>query len=106
MKNSKEYAKKVKKLFNSLKRRGPKARKVVYDDPVEAVIYGIISERMSASAAKPAMKRVEGYFVDFNDLRVSRKEEVFEFLGGNDADFQETASSLKSVLGAIYKKYD
>ena len=106
MRNSKEYAKTIKKLLNSLNRKGPKPKKAAYDDPVEAVIYGIVSERMGASAAKVVMKRIKKYFVDFNDLRVSRNEEILEILGGNGVVFQETASTLKEVLSAIFNRYD
>ncbi len=45
MKNSKEYAEKIKKLHRSLKRQGKKVTPVTYDDPVEAIIYGILSEK-------------------------------------------------------------
>ncbi len=106
MRNSKEYAKTIKKLFNSLNCKGPKPKKAAYDDPVTAVIYGIVSERMSASASKAAMRRIEKCFVDFNDLRVSRNEEILEILGGDSVVFQETASTLKQVLSAIFNRYD
>ena len=83
MKNSKEYSQKVYKLYRSLKRKHPKAKKVIYDEPVDALIYAIISERMSEKAAHSAMKKFTDYFFDWNDLRVSRPEEIVELLCGD-----------------------
>ena len=57
MKNSKEYAEKIKKLHRSLKRSAKKATPVSYDDPVEAVIYGILSEKVTERQAHAAWKR-------------------------------------------------
>jgi len=39
MKDSREYSKKVQKLYRSLKRRYPKVQRAVYDDPVDACLF-------------------------------------------------------------------
>jgi len=106
MKNSKEYSQKVYKLYRSLKRKHPKAKKVIYDEPVDALIYAIISERMSEKAAHSAMKRFTDYFFDWNDLRVSRPEEIVELLCGDTAVTRDIALSLTKVLGAVFEKYN
>ena len=50
MKNSKEYAKKISKLYRSLKQKYPKAKKVTFEDSLDAVVYGVpiteIAERL------------------------------------------------------------
>ena len=106
MKNGKEYGKKIVKLFGSLKKKGPKVKKVTYDDPVDSLVYGIISEEISLSAAKAVMKRVREYFVDLNDMRVSRSEEILEVLGQDSEQTHQTASRLLDVLGRIFDKYN
>ena len=58
MKNSKEYAQRVQKLYRGLKRMHPKVEKTTYDDPAEALICGIISENMNESAAVKAVRSV------------------------------------------------
>jgi endonuclease III len=78
MKNSKEHAQRLQRLYRELKRAHPQVEKTIYDDPVEALICGILSERMSESAAQKAFKDITRFFVDWNDLRVSRVEEVAE----------------------------
>ena len=83
MKNSKEYAQRLHKLYRELKRVHPKVEKTTYEDPAEALICGIISERLSETATSRALREIRTAFVDWNDLRVSRIEEIAEAMGGN-----------------------
>lgn len=106
MKNSKEYSQKVRKLYRSLKRKYPKTQRVAYDEPVDALVYAVVSEKMSETASQAAIKRFADYFIDFNDLRVSRAEEVVEVLGADTAVTRDIALTLTTVLRAIYNKYN
>ena len=73
MKNSKEYAGKLQRFYRSSKRKHGKVKKAVYDEPLDAMVYGIVSEDMSQAGAQSALHRFEDHFVDLNDLRVSIK---------------------------------
>jgi len=106
MKNSKEYSRKVQKLYRLLKRKHGKCERVIYDEPLEAIVYGIISEQLSVSATKSAIKRFGGYFVDLNDLRVSRAEEIVEMLGEDTPVTRDIALSLKRSLMTVFNKYN
>jgi endonuclease III len=106
MKDSKEYSKKVHKLYRSLKRKYPKVQKVVYDEPVYALVYAIISERMSEPATQSAIKRFSDYFVDWNDLRISRAEEVVDALGTDASVARDIASALTVALRSVFNKYN
>lgn len=105
MKDSKECSRKVHKLYRSLKRKYPKSQKVVYDEPVDALVYAIVSENMSELAAQSAIKRFADYFIDLNDLRVSRTEEIVELLGGDTSVTRDIALALTKSLGAVFCKY-
>jgi endonuclease III len=105
MKNSKEYSKKVLRLYRSLKPKYPKVEKAVYEEPVDALVYGIIAENMTEAAAQAAMKRLAEHFVDLNDLRVSRPKEIIEVLGESSSVTRAIASSLIKVLKAIFDGY-
>ncbi len=105
MKNSKEYAQRLKKLYRGLKRAGSKVEKRTYEDPVEALLCGIIHERMSESAAQRAVREIKAAFVDWNDLRVSRVEEIAEALGGDMTSSRTTALALTSALRDIFDEY-
>jgi len=106
MKDSKEYARKVRKFYRSLKSSKPKVEKVFYEEPAEAIVYGIISEETSETAANSAMKRFGEYFIDFNDLRVSRAEEIIEMLGSDTAVTRGIAYSITAALMAGFEKYN
>jgi endonuclease III len=106
MKDSKEYARKIRKLYRSLKRRYPKVESVTYEEPAEAMVYGILAENLTEAAAQSASKRFSDYFVDLNDLRVSRGEEIAEVLGEDSPVTREIASALSRALSAIFDQYN
>jgi hypothetical protein len=105
MKNSKEYSKKIQKLYRSLSRRYPKPQKVTHDEPADALIYAIISAELSEKAAQSAIKRFADYFIDLNDLRVSQVEEIVEQLGCDTPVANDIASTITRVLMAIFNQY-
>jgi endonuclease III len=105
MKNSKEYTKKVQKLYRSLKREHPKVQQAVYDEPTDAIVYAILSENMSETAAQSAIKKFADYFVDLNDLRVSRVEEIIDVLGGDTPVNRQIAAMFNKILMAVFNEY-
>ncbi|UCC21991.1 MAG: hypothetical protein JSW23_09320 [Planctomycetota bacterium] len=106
MKNSREYAKKVHKLYRSLKRKYPKVEAAAYDEPAEAIVYALLSEEMSEAWAQAAANRFDDQFIDLNDLRVSRIEEILEALGTDTPATRNIASTLNRFLCAIFNKYN
>ena len=106
MKNSKEYSKKVHRVYRSLKRRYPKPQSVIYDEPLDALVYAIVSEKMSEAATQSTIKRFGDYFVDLNDLRVSRAEEIIEVLGADTPVTRDIALTLTRALRAVFDKYN
>ena len=105
MKGNEEYAKKLQQLYRSLKRRYPKAGKVFYDEPLEAVVYAIVSEDTSAAAAQSAVKRFGDHFADLNDLRVSRADEIVEVMGSDTPAARSAASAVTTALRAVFDEY-
>jgi len=104
MKNSKEHAQRLQRLYRELKRAYPQVARTTYEDPVEALICGIISERMSETAAQRAFREITKAFVDWNDLRVSRVEEIAEVLGRGGTS-RATALALTAVLREIFDEH-
>jgi len=78
MKNSKDYSKKIQTLYRSLSRKYPKVQKVCHEKVIDAIIYAVISAEMSEKKTDSIIKKFANYFVDWNDLRVSRAEEIVE----------------------------
>ena len=105
MKDSKEYSKKIQRLYRSLSRKYPKPQKVSHDEPADALVYAIISAELSERATQTAIKKFADYFIDLNDLRVSRTEEIVEMLGGHMPVTSDIASTITRVLRAIFDEY-
>ncbi len=106
MENSKKYSQEIRKLYRSLKRKYAKVKKVCYDEPLDALVYAAVSENISASAAQSAMKKFGDYFVDLNDMRVSRPEEIAELLGDNADAAKTIAATLITILRDIFDAYN
>ncbi len=106
MKDSKEYSKQIQKLYRALKRDNPSPERPRYDEPVDALIYGIVSENLTDSKTRDTMKKLSGYFVDWNDLRVALTEEILDVLGNDNPATKNIASAIKRILGAVFEKYN
>lgn len=106
MKNSAEYSKKVNKLYRCLKSEYPKLKKLTYETVVQALVYAIISENLTERQTESALKRFDEYFVDLNDLRVSRAEEIVEQLGEDTPVTRDIAARLIRALRAIFNDYN
>lgn len=89
-----------------MKAKYPKVKKVMYDEPADALVYAIIGENMSGPATESVIKRFAGYFIDLNDLRVSRAEEILEVLGEDTTSTKDIALTLTRVLRAIFDLYN
>ena len=75
-----------------------------YGDPIEAVVYALLSESMLEEAAGRLYRRTVKHFVDFNDLRVSRREEILDVFRDSSAEFEKSAASITRTLNAIFEK--
>ena len=75
MKNSKEYSKKIQTLYRSLKRKYAKPKKIIYDEPLDAIVYAIVSENITNKQAESAFKRIKYSALCMNDpLKDSAKK--------------------------------
>lgn len=106
MKDSKIYAGNVQKYFRSAKRKQGKVSKVRYENILESVVYGALLEHLSESEVASAMRKFDNHFVDFNDLRVSRPEEIIEMIGKDTDQSRKAASALIQVLRSIFRRYN
>lgn len=105
MKNSKDYSKRIQKLYHTLSRRYPKVQKVGHEKVIDAIVYAVISTEMTEKATESILKKFADYFVDWNDLRVSRTEEIVEVIGKEDPVAVSIASRLNRVLNGIFNQF-
>lgn len=106
MKDSRKYAAEIQKFYRSLKRRYRKVKKVEYDDVTESLVHGVVLEHISESVMRAAFKRFQDYFVDLNDMRVSRPEEVVEMLGEDSEDARKAGAGVVRILASIFRRYN
>jgi endonuclease III len=102
MKDSKVYAGKIKKLQSALKRAYGKETPKTYDNPLEALVYGMVCEVVTQRQAQLAEKHMADYFIDLNDLRVARPEEIVETTGVDSPAVHRMAKALGQVLNHIF----
>src|SRR4030042_4649644 len=106
MEESKKYSGRIKQLFRSMKRRFPRPEPPLYDEPTEALIYGIVSEKITQEEAGAVIGKFKGHFVDLNDLRISPVQEIVEIFSDNNEITRSTAFNITGVLKAIFDKYN
>ncbi len=106
MKNTKEYAQKIKKLFIALKKGAGKIKKPEFANPVESLIFAAVCQDVSEIETKVIIKKLESHFVDKNDLRVSRSEEIIEVAGKAVPSIEKIAKRLTTLLNSVFYKYD
>jgi len=106
MKNSAECNASLKKLTNGLKRKYPAPAKCEPAEPATTLILGCLSEFTTEAKARTALNKVRGSFVDYNELRVSRPDEVVDVLGKGYPKALEVAARMVTLLKQIYDKYD
>jgi endonuclease III len=105
MKNSRQYADRVQKLYRRLKRDRPKVQQAYYEEPAESLVCGIISEHAAETTSQSVSKRFAEYYVDLNDLRVSRVEEIVDVLGEDTPATRDAAARLARVLMGVFNQY-
>ncbi|MEN6308470.1 MAG: hypothetical protein ABFD91_12015 [Anaerohalosphaeraceae bacterium] len=105
MKNSKDYGTKIDKFIRTVK-NGQKIKPADFNDPLDALLFGLISEHTTEKHARKVYKNLLAHFVDFNDLRVCRVEEIQEILEDFTPVGEQVAESLTRLLTTLFDKYD
>lgn len=105
MKNSKDYSKRVQALYRTLNRKHAKVEPVTNEHVTDAIIYAIVSSALNEKPASSAVKRLADHFVDWNDLRVSRAEEIVDVLHKDTQATRNIASTLAEVLNGIFNQH-
>jgi endonuclease III len=105
MKNSKDYSKKVQALYRTLSRKHAKVEIVNNEHVTDAIIYAIVSSALNEKPATSAVKRLAEHFVDWNDLRVSRTEEIVDVLHKDTQATRKIAATLVEILNGIFNQH-
>ena len=106
MKDSIEYAPRLKKLCNRVNREAGTTLKTDLIEPCTAMVLACLSAVTTENKARLGLSRLRHYFVDFNELRVSHVEEVTDLLGKGYPQSKEVARQIISLLKQTYNARD
>lgn len=104
MKNAAECARRLKRLFSTLRRAGLKTTVAPCDDPLEQVVRGLLSQRASESKAIAAWDRLQVAAVDLNDMRVTPLAELVGTIGAGYPGARPAAEALSRLLNSLFNK--
>lgn len=71
-------------------------------EPIRQLVYSFLLWDCSTNRADNAFKRLEDTYVDMNDLRVSRTEEIMGVLGKTYPRADERVARIKAALRDVY----
>lgn len=71
-------------------------------EPIRQLVYSFLLWDCYTNRADNAFKRIEETYVDMNDLRVSRTEEIMGVLGKTYPNAEERVARIKASLREIY----
>ena len=106
MKNSMEYAARLKRLCNQLHRQEGKAVTPELGEPIVELVRACLSDHTTESRSRIALNRLYNTFVDFNELRVCRVEEVADSLGKNFPQAKEVGQQIIAMLKEVFNERD
>ncbi len=100
MKNSKKYAKKIKRLVASEASPAP----VRQTDLIALLVEGVLSEDTTLAKASAAITTLGEEFTDFNELRVSPLRDIVEVLGEDFPGVREKAGTITAAIQAVFDR--
>jgi endonuclease III len=80
-------------------------QKVSHEKVIDAIIYAVLSAEMNEKQVDSVIRKFTEYFVDWNDLRVSRTEEIVEVLGKDTSATMDIALTITRILNSIFNDY-
>lgn len=105
MKNGTLYAKRIKKLFNQLKKEhGSMDPPTDNTDPVDELVVGILSTDSTRTKALGALRALLNVMVDVNEIRVSTPGEIAVVIKSHVANGKECGERALVTLESVYRK--
>jgi hypothetical protein len=108
LKDSKKYSKKVASFFKQYKSKTT-LKPFENEDKVDTLVFSVLYEHLSIDDAQSCADLMRKQFVDWNDLRVSRMEEVLDVLSPANLPVEKkkaVAQQLIKSLNCVFDKYD
>ncbi len=104
MKNASEYARRVKRIINSVKSQGDKAPQPTEDTVTDHLLLAVLMRFANDATALAAYKRLREHTVDLNELRVTPIAEMIDLLGPSFPNSKVAAEAVLRALGAVFNR--
>lgn len=75
-----------------------------HDDPVDLLVHSFMLWETTPAIADRAMKKINSAFVDLNELRVARTDEIVAVIGVRSPRVEERAALLRRSLNDIFNR--
>lgn len=102
MKDSAEHSARLKRFINRIRRELGAPTVGEPTDPTTELMLACLSVDATEAKARAALNRLHSSFVDFNELRVSRPEEIVDVMGKGFPAARETAASILALLKEVF----
>jgi endonuclease III len=99
-----EYARRVKRLFNKLRRQADKQLDLPQADPIEQMLLGVLQRGTTMGVGQATLAHVLDHVVDHNDLRVTPLRVLIEYLNESVPQAAEKAERIRQALHGIFHK--
>ena len=106
MKDSSEYAARLKRLCNRLQRDAAKSFESERYDVLSELLLGCLTVQMTENKGRTSLGKLRSNFVDYNELRVTRPAEVIEILGKGYGQAREAVDQMILLLRSLYDEQD
>lgn len=97
-----DHAAAFQSVIDHLKKTYEPAPATAEIEPIRHLVYSFLLWDCFTNRADNAFKRIEETYVDMNDLRVSRAEEIMGVLGKTYPNAEERVARIKAALREIY----
>ena len=98
------HPKGAKAVLSRLKRTYGVPKPPAENNPVEQIVLAILAQNVSPSTALSILEKFKGYYVDFNELRVTQSGELASHMGAVSKETLPRAKSILLVLKSIFDR--
>jgi len=96
-------AKKLKEVQTRLERQYDRQWRNTERTPFEELVFGILNNRTTGSRASAAFEKLRQDYVDWNEIRVTNRDELAQTISGAGME-QEKAGQILDALAGIFKE--
>jgi endonuclease III len=104
MKKEAQCVHRLKQLIGKLKKTGGPAELWEGEDPMDLLLWAILSTYASESRAAAAVARLQAAMADYNELRVTSVAEIVEIIGADYPMCRPAADEISRTLQAIFNR--